>query len=258
MPASCSRKKHTALPRSAHEPPPNDTTTSMASRRAWSTACCTSGSRHVRLDLGERGGERSAEQPATTPLPSADASRPAGGDEQRLAGADGLRSSRRQPLDGAGAEHELLGERGVGPAPITGTQRSARRSSSRWLAGLDAVADEPLVPKAAANASSGIARKKTSRGSGWRAPPSTPASRRRSRCTSTHGGDDRLGAPERATPRRRRGPRRRARSRRLPRPPRIIRRRWSRFMVASKTRGVPASSAARTPTRCTWMWSGWP
>ena len=38
----------------------------------------------------------------------------------------------------------------------------------------------------------------------------------------------------------------------------ISSRMWSRFMVASKTRGVPASSAARSPTRCTWMWSGWP
>ena len=29
-------------------------------------------------------------------------------------------------------------------------------------------------------------------------------------------------------------------------------------MVFMYTLGVPASSAARTPTRYTWMWSGWP
>ncbi len=34
--------------------------------------------------------------------------------------------------------------------------------------------------------------------------------------------------------------------------------RWSRFMVPWKTASTPASSAARAPTRCTWMWSGWP
>ena len=33
----------TALPRSAHEPPPNDTMPSMPSRRAWRSASCTSG-----------------------------------------------------------------------------------------------------------------------------------------------------------------------------------------------------------------------
>ena len=44
----------------------------------------------------------------------------------------------------------------------------------------------------------------------------------------------------------------------ISRPIAMIRRRWSRFIVASKTLGVPASSAARTPTRCTWMWSGCP
>src|SRR5688572_22919444 len=41
VPASCSRKKHTALPRSAHEPPPNDTSPSTPSLRAWPTASCT-------------------------------------------------------------------------------------------------------------------------------------------------------------------------------------------------------------------------
>ena len=40
---SCSVKKHTALPRSAHDPPPNDTTASTPSRRACCTAFCTSG-----------------------------------------------------------------------------------------------------------------------------------------------------------------------------------------------------------------------
>jgi len=33
---------------------------------------------------------------------------------------------------------------------------------------------------------------------------------------------------------------------------------WSRLRVLSYTRGVPASSAARLPTWCTWMWSGCP
>src|SRR5437667_12817747 len=41
VPASCSVKKHTALPRSAHDPPPNDTTQSTPSRRACSSAACT-------------------------------------------------------------------------------------------------------------------------------------------------------------------------------------------------------------------------
>ena len=31
-----------------------------------------------------------------------------------------------------------------------------------------------------------------------------------------------------------------------------------RLMVLWRTRSTPASSAARMPTRCTWMWSGWP
>src|SRR3954451_11311345 len=37
VPACCSTKKHTALPRSAHDPPPNDTTESTPSL----FACCT-------------------------------------------------------------------------------------------------------------------------------------------------------------------------------------------------------------------------
>ena len=32
----------------------------------------------------------------------------------------------------------------------------------------------------------------------------------------------------------------------------------SRFWVAMNTEGVPAISAALTPTRWTWTWSGWP
>src|SRR3954447_6193913 len=43
VPDSCSVKKHTALPMSAHEPPPNETTASTASRRACCTARCTNG-----------------------------------------------------------------------------------------------------------------------------------------------------------------------------------------------------------------------
>ena len=38
----------------------------------------------------------------------------------------------------------------------------------------------------------------------------------------------------------------------------IRRSKSSWFMVASYTSGVPASSAARWPTTCTLMWSGWP
>src|SRR3954451_15722809 len=41
VPACCSTKKHTALPRSAHEPPPNDRSTSTSSASAWRTAACT-------------------------------------------------------------------------------------------------------------------------------------------------------------------------------------------------------------------------
>src|SRR5215217_5603052 len=40
-PDSCSRKKHTALPRSQHEPPPKLATPSTPSRRAWRTAAST-------------------------------------------------------------------------------------------------------------------------------------------------------------------------------------------------------------------------
>ena len=31
-----------------------------------------------------------------------------------------------------------------------------------------------------------------------------------------------------------------------------------RLIVFWKTCSMPTSSAARAPTRCTWMWSGWP
>src|SRR5437588_5283156 len=41
VPASCSVKKQTALPRSAHDPPPNETTQSTPSRRACCSAACT-------------------------------------------------------------------------------------------------------------------------------------------------------------------------------------------------------------------------
>ncbi len=76
IPASCSRKKHTALPRSAHEPPPKDTTTSIASRRAWSSAAWTEGAgtwdvTSANVDASDR------PSLATTCSPSGDAARPA-------------------------------------------------------------------------------------------------------------------------------------------------------------------------------------
>src|SRR3954463_5578979 len=40
-PDSCSRKKHTALPRSAHDPPPKLTTPSMPTLCASRSASCT-------------------------------------------------------------------------------------------------------------------------------------------------------------------------------------------------------------------------
>ena len=87
MPASCSRKKHTALPRSAHEPPPKLTTTSTASRRAWSTACCTSGTGTCDSTSAKVGLEVAAEQPHH-PLAVGRRQPARGGDEHRPAGAD--------------------------------------------------------------------------------------------------------------------------------------------------------------------------
>src|SRR5882672_1881591 len=75
VPASCSVKKHTALPVSAHEPPPNDTTASTASRRACCTARCTNGT--GTCDSTSANVDASAD-PSTdrTRLPSSDSLRP--------------------------------------------------------------------------------------------------------------------------------------------------------------------------------------
>ena len=77
MPASCSRKKHTALPRSAHDPPPKLTTRVDRVAAGLQHGLLHERHRHVRLDLGEGGLEVAAEQRARTRSPSGDASRPA-------------------------------------------------------------------------------------------------------------------------------------------------------------------------------------
>src|SRR4051812_44648652 len=75
VPASCSVKKHAALPRSAHDPPPKDTTASTPSRRACCTAFCTSGT--GTCDVTSANVEASAlPSAARTRAPSSLASRP--------------------------------------------------------------------------------------------------------------------------------------------------------------------------------------
>ena len=131
MPASCSRKKHTALPRSAHEPPPNDTTTSIPSRRAWSTACCTSGT--GTCDCTSAKVDASARPSSfTTRWPSGEADRPAVVTSRALRAPSTFTSSGSRSSDPS-PEHELLGERGVGPG--LGHSSPAKRSSSRWSSG---------------------------------------------------------------------------------------------------------------------------
>ena len=68
MPISCSMKKHTALARSAHEPPPKLTTPSTPSRRRLLHRSLHERHRHVGLHLGEGGRERPADR-GPHPLP---------------------------------------------------------------------------------------------------------------------------------------------------------------------------------------------
>ena len=194
---------------------------------------------------------------ATTASPSGEPSRPAVVTSSARRAPIDLRQL-RQRVERPGPEDDLLGERGVGPG---GGPASARGPAKQVVVPVilgHAVADEPLVCRRRPRSLVGHRQEEASpRRSGWRGPPSTPASASRSSRTSTVVVMTRLGPAEGARPGGRRGPPR-AGWRPPPPPACIMRRRWSRFIVASKTSGVPASSAARTPTRWTWMWSGWP
>ena len=252
MPASCSRKKHTALPRSAHDPPPNDTTTSMPSRRAWSTACCTSGTGTCDWTSSNVDSRVRFEQ-LRHPLAVRRGHAARGRDEQRR---DGPRAPSPAPAAGRASRRRTPA---AAPAPCGSTPRSFETGEEVVVAMVagHAVPDEPLVAEALLEGFVGHRQEERGRRrSGWRGPASRLASWWRTADTSivvvmTSSGRPRVsknagsGASSPG-----RSPWAAASS--------IERLKWSRFMVTSKTRGVPASSAARRPTRCTWMWSGWP
>ena len=257
MPASCSMKKHTALPRSAHDPPPKVTTPSTPSRRACSTACCTSGtgtcdSTSAKVDASVRptrpthpvpvvGGEparrRDEQRPARR---RASAAAPAAGRASRRRTRSAARSRcgsrvRASPAASADGLEEVVGQRSGAPRPV---------------------ADEPLGAERPSNMSSGIVRKKSVSAIwlGWAGIDARLASMKSvtsTRWVITLGRLPKSGWASKS------GSSMPSGSESAHRRPALDQLR-SRLIVSLEHLAMPASSAARRPTRCTWMWSGWP
>ena len=131
VPASCSTKYDTALPRSMHEPPPKLTMPSTPSRRACSMAACTADAgTWERTPPNVDATTRSSR--ATSRTPSGDASRPAV-DTTSTRRAPRSRTMAGQQVEGAGTEVDPLGVPGVHPRRRH--QSSPARASSRMPGG---------------------------------------------------------------------------------------------------------------------------